>query len=260
VAAASRLASGRGGALGGTGLSAAGGRGAVSPAPVVSSAGGAMNPVLFAAGRNHRPDSPTGGAASAVAGSAALFPAALFLPSLFPAALSGSALSGSVLSGSALSGSVLSGSALSGSVLSGSVLSGSVLSGSVLSAPGPRPAGDAGPGPPEESGADRKATSVAGNSVSVSFPALPSPVALLSPVALPAMAARLSWPSPDAPPAPAMLSSGPSAQVMSSPPPLSRSAAIDLPLPSSVAGRRDGTRLKYRARRALRTSTRVARK
>src|SRR6185437_4151569 len=56
--AASRLASGCGGPLGGTSLCVAEGRGAVSPAPGVSSAVGARNPVLFAAGRNHRPDSP----------------------------------------------------------------------------------------------------------------------------------------------------------------------------------------------------------
>ena len=196
VAAACRLTPGFGGALGslsGTGLPGAGGCGEASSAPGGSSAGGATNPLLFAAGRNHRPDSPAGAAASAMAGvpSLAAPPAGDVVP---PA-------------------------------------------GDVLSARG------AGPGPSEVPGADRKATSASVNSV----PALPSRAISSSPAALPSLTVPLP---PAAPPSP----------VTPSLPSLPRSSPTDLPLPSSVAGRRDGTRLKYRPGRALRTNTRVARK
>jgi hypothetical protein len=223
------------GPLGGVGLPGPGRCGGASPATGGSSAGGTSNPVLFAAGLNHRPDSPAAGATSAVARAPPV--AALPMPAV-PAALPASPTLPASPGLSALASAAFF----------------------LLSAPNPPAAGDAKPGPSGTSGADRKATSASVNSVPVFVPALPSPATLLSPAALPAMAASPSWPFPGVPPASAMPSSGPSAQVMSSTPSPSRSVSIDLPLPSSVAGRRDGTRLKYRSGRALRTNTRVARK
>jgi hypothetical protein len=286
VAAACRPTPGFGGALGplsGTGPPGAGGCGEASPAPGGSSAGGASNPVLFAVGRNHRPDSPAGATPSVEAA----------VPSL--AALPGPAVPAVLAAPSGLA------------VPSLAVPSLAVPSLPVLPASGVPPAGDvpsargAGSGPSEASGADRKATSASVNSV----PALPSPAISSSPAALPSSTVplppaappspvtppspvflatppspvtrspaapgavsaagrpagpALSWESQDAPPASAVRSCGPASQVMPSLPSLPGSSATDFPLPSSVAGRRDGTRLKYRPGRALRTNTRVVRK
>jgi hypothetical protein len=251
VLAACRPGSGRAGALGsfgplgGTGLSGPECGGA-SLTPGGSSAGGTGNPVLFAAGRNHRPDSPSPAGAS---------PVAALAMSASLAASAGLAASPGLPASPGLA-----------------VLFPAALAVSGRPAPDPRSAGDAGPAPSETSGAARKATSASVNSVPVfvlvlsSAPVLlflavpPFPAAPPSSAAPLSLATTLSSPSPGAPPAPAMPSSGSSAQVMSSPPSLSGSAATDLPLPSSVAGRRDGTRLKYRSGRTPRANTRVARK